>query len=174
MQDLSATHEDYLETILELEAKNTVARVKDIAAGLAVQSGTVTSALKILSGKGLINYKPYSFITLTLKGKKIAEEVLRHHTVIKDFLQSVLLLDEQTSEDNACKIEHAMDKTAVNRLVQFIEYIHQCPRAGNDWIQNFNRFFTNNAIEETHCADCLDRCIARYKNDQTIPEEKSE
>lgn len=174
MKDLSENHEDYLETILALETENTVARVKDIAASLAVQSGTVTSALKILSEKGLINYKPYSFITLTPDGKKIAEEMLRRHTVIKDFLQCVLLLDEQTAEDNACKMEHAMNKTAVNRLVQFIEYIHQCPRTGNDWIQNFNRFYTNNAIEETQCSDCIERCIIRYKNNLTNQEDTSE
>ncbi len=165
MQDLSEHHEDYLETILALETENTVARVKDIAASLGVQSGTVTSALKVLAEKGLINYKPYSFITLTAQGKKVAEEVLRRHIIIKDFLQCVLLLDENTAEDNACKMEHAMNKKAVNRLVQFIEYIHQCPRAGNDWIQNFNRFYTKNAIEETRCADCLDKCMSRYKND---------
>ena len=86
MQGLSGNLEDYLETILELQKDNTVARVKDIAKNLGVLSGTVTSALRTLSDKGLINYKPYSFITLTGKGEEIAKEVLRRHKVIKDFL----------------------------------------------------------------------------------------
>jgi DtxR family Mn-dependent transcriptional regulator len=162
MQGLSEHLEDYLETILELQNENTVARVKDIAAKLDVLSGTVTSALRTLSERGFINYKPYSFITLTEKGEEIAKEVLRRHQVIKDFLQCVLLLDESKAEQNACRMEHAMDKTAINRLVQFIDYVYQCPRTGKDWIGNFNTFFTQNKIAEANCPDCLNECIKRY------------
>ena len=162
MRGLSEHLEDYLETILELQNENTVARVKDIAEKLGVLSGTVTSALRTLSERGFINYKPYSFITLTEKGEEIAKEVLRRHQVIKDFLQCVLLLDESKAEENACRMEHAMDRIAINRLVQFIEYIYQCPRTGEDWIGNFNTFFTQNKIAEASCPECLDRCLERY------------
>jgi DtxR family Mn-dependent transcriptional regulator len=163
MEGLSENLEDYLETILILQNENSVARVKDIAAKLGVLSGTVTSALKTLSEKELINYKPYSFITLTKKGKTIGREVLRRHNVVKDFLQCVLLLDESKAEANACRMEHSMDKIAINRLVQFIEYIYQCPRTGEDWIGNFNTFFTQNKIAEANCPECLDSCLKRYQ-----------
>ncbi len=163
MEGLSEHLEDYLETILVLQQENTVARVKDIAEKKGVLSGTVTSALRTLSEKNLVNYKPYSFITLTSKGKKIAREILRRHNVVKDFLQCVLLLDESEAEKNACRMEHAMDKGAVNRLVQFIDYIYQCPRTGDDWISNFNTFYTQNKIAEADCPQCLSNCIDRYK-----------
>lgn len=55
-----------------------------------------------------------------------------------------------------------MDKIAINRLVQFIKYIYQCPRAGEDWIGNFNTFFTEYKIAEASCAECLDKCLERY------------
>lgn len=169
MQGLTENLEDYLETILVLQNENTVARVKDIAENLGVLSGTVTSALRTLSEKKLINYKPYSFITLTKKGKTIALEILRRHNVIKDFLQSVLLLDENKAEENACRMEHSMDKIAINRLVQFIEYIYQCPRTGEDWISNFNTFFTQNKIAEANCPDCLAKCLKRYQENAGQP-----
>ena len=164
MEGLSENLEDYLETILVLQNENSVARVKDIAQKLGVLSGTVTSALRTLSEKKLINYKPYSFITLTKNGKTIAREILRRHNVVKDFLQCVLLLDENKAEENACRMEHAMDKVAINRLVQFIEYIYQCPRTGEDWITNFNTFFAQNKIAEADCPECLDNCLKRYKD----------
>lgn len=163
MEGLSENLEDYLETILVLQNENTVARVKDIAEKLGVLSGTVTSALRSLSEKKLINYKPYSFITLTKKGEIIAKEVLRRHHVVKDFLQCVLLLDEDKAEENACRMEHSMDKVAINRLVQFIEYIYQCPRTGEDWIGNFTTFYTQNKIAEANCPECLENCLNRYK-----------
>jgi DtxR family Mn-dependent transcriptional regulator len=163
MKGLSENLENYLETILVLQNENTVARVKDIAEKLGVLSGTVTSALRTLSEKKLINYKPYSFITLTKEGRKIADEILRRHNVIKDFLQCVLLIDEKKAEENACRMEHSMDQIAVNRLVQFIDYIYQCPRTGEDWIGNFNTFFTQNKIAEANCPECLDDCLKRYQ-----------
>ncbi len=163
MEGLSENLEDYLETILVLQNENTVARVKDIAEKLGVLSGTVTSALRTLAEKEMVNYKPYSFITLTDQGKSIAQEVLRRHNVVKDFLQCVLLLDENKAEENACRMEHSMDKEAINRLVQFIEYIYQCPRTGEDWIRNFTTFFTQNKIAEANCPQCLDDCLKRYR-----------
>lgn len=166
MERLSENLEDYLETILVLQNENTVARVKYIADKLGVLSGTVTSALRSLSEKKLINYKPYSFITLTEEGKKIAEEILKRHNLIKIFLQSVLQLEEKKAEENACRMEHSMDRNAINRLVQFIDYIYQCPRAGEDWISNFNTFFTQNKIAEVHCPECLNECLKRYQKSQ--------
>ncbi|MDH3955606.1 MAG: metal-dependent transcriptional regulator, partial [Desulfobacteraceae bacterium] len=90
---LSESLEDYLEIILDLEKSNKVARAKDIAEKMGVLRGSVTGALKNLAQKGLINYEPYSFITLTQKGSAIAKEITRRHNVIKAFLQNVLLLD---------------------------------------------------------------------------------
>ena len=65
-EGLSASLEDYLEVIFHLEQSNRVARAKDIADQMNVQRASVTGALKALSGRGLINYSPYSFITLTI------------------------------------------------------------------------------------------------------------
>jgi len=90
---LSESLEDYLEAILRLETDHKVARQKEIAEVLKIQRGSVTSALKVLAGKGLVNYEPYSYVTLTPKGRKIAREIERRHNVIKDFLFRVLRID---------------------------------------------------------------------------------
>lgn len=139
---LSESLEDYLEIILALEKTNKVARVKDIAEKMGVLRASVTGALKNLAEKGLINYKPYSFITLTRKGATIAKDITRKHSVIKNFLQNVLLLNAESAEKNACRMEHAMDKVAVNRLVKFLEYIHDCPKTGDDWLNAFVNYYS--------------------------------
>jgi len=66
-----------------------------------------------------------------------------------------------------------MDKIAINRLVQFIDYIYQCPRTGEDWIRNFNTFFTQNKIAEANCPECLDACLKRY-NQKMLDKEQPE
>ncbi|MFO8084203.1 MAG: metal-dependent transcriptional regulator [Desulfobacterales bacterium] len=111
--------------ILALQEKNRVARVKDIADKLNVLRGSVTGALKNLSEKGLIHYEPYSYITLTSEGKAIAQEITRRHRIIRNFLHSILLMEPQAADENACRMEHSMDREAVDRLVAFIEYINK-------------------------------------------------
>ncbi len=135
---LSDSLEDYLEVILALEKQNKVARVKDIAKKIGVLRGSVTSALKKLGEKDLINYEPYSFITLTPQGTAIAREITRRHEVIKDFLINVLQIAPGKAETNACRMEHVMDKASIDRLVQFIKYIQNSAKIDTDWIQSAN------------------------------------
>ena len=71
--DVSAAMEDYLEAIFHLVVEKQVARARDIAEGLKVSRSSVTGALQSLAEKGLVNYEPYEVITLTRKGKKIAD-----------------------------------------------------------------------------------------------------
>ena len=137
---LSESLEDYLEVILKLEQAQKVARAKDIAEKMNVQRGSVTGALKNLKEKKLINYEPYSFITLTPKGKKLAREITRRHAVLKDFLFNVLQIDTETAEATACRMEHAIDKKTLERLVCFIDYVHKFPKAGEDWIKSFIKY----------------------------------
>lgn len=161
---LSESLEDYLETILDLEKTNKVARVKEIAEKMGVLRGSVTGVLKNLAEKNLINYEPYSFITLTRKGATIATEIARRHEVLKDFLHNVLLLDPEKAEQNACRMEHGMDRTAIDRLVQFIEYVHYCPRTGDDWIKAFVDYYSKDEYDTQQCRKCMDDCLSRYKN----------
>jgi len=160
---LSESLEDYLETILELEKANKVARAKDIAEKLGVHRGSVTGALKVLSEKKLINYEPYSFITLTKVGKRFAAKIKERHTVLKRFLEQVLQVDPITAEATACRMEHAIDDLSIDRLVCFIDYIYACPRTGEDWIQSFVKHCKNKKIDMDNCNQCLDSCCDRLQ-----------
>ena len=154
--DFSESTENYLEVILALEEANKVARAKDIADRLGIVRGSVTNALKSLSEKGLIHYEPYSYVTLTRKGKRIASEVARRHAVLHDFLLNVLRLDPETAETAACRMEHAVDKQIVDRLVRFLEYMHQCPRIGEDWIESFGTYCALGENEKPECERCVE------------------
>jgi len=160
--ELSESLEDYLEVILDLQLKKKVARAKDIARKLGIQPGSVTGGLKSLVEKKLINYEPYSFITLTSEGTRIAKAVTRRHRVLKDFLLKVLQLDEATAEAAACRMEHAVDEVSVERLVDFVEYLFSCPRAGDGWIQSFVEYTRTGKKSREKCAACLEDCRERH------------
>lgn len=160
--ELSESLEDYLEVILDLEREKKVARAKDIARKLGIQPGSVTGGLKSLVEKKLINYEPYSFITLTSEGARIAKAITRRHSALKDFLSKVLQLDEEIAEVAACRMEHAVDEVSVERLVDFVEYLFACPRTGDAWIQSFIDYTRSGKKSWEKCAACLDDCRDRH------------
>ena len=159
-EGLSASLEDYLEVIYHLEGSNRVARAKDIADQMSVQRASVTGALKALAGRGLINYSPYSFITLTPAGRTVARDVIRRHETLKEFFIAALQLDPEEAEANACRIEHAIDPMAVDRLVRFLEFIKMCPRTGLDWLSAFARYCQEGS-KTSNCEACLKVCLER-------------
>ncbi len=124
---LTRSQEDYLEAIWALICENRVARVRDIAHRLGVSMPSVTSALRTLAGRGLVNYDPYQVITLTEEGRKAAEEVDRRHHVLRDFLIDVLGLDAPRAEANACRMEHAIDRQALERIGRLTEALKDQP-----------------------------------------------
>ena len=161
--ELSESLEDYLEVILKLEQSQRVARAKDIAEKTEVQRGSVTSALKNLKEKKLINYEPYSFITLTPKGKKLAKEITHRHAVLRDFLLMILQLDEETAESTACRMEHAIDNKSLEKLLLLFNFIYKCPRAGKDWVEAFLNDCSSGKLDPEKCEKCLDDCHARHQ-----------
>ena len=88
--ELSESLEDYLEAIYNEILKKNEAKVTDISNILNVKKASVTGALINLKNKGLINYKPYSSITLTDLGKKHAKEIIERHRIMGEFLENIL------------------------------------------------------------------------------------
>ncbi len=156
---LSESLEDYLETILKLQTTKTVARSKDIAEELNIKRGSVTGMLKKLAANKMINYEPYGYVTLTAKGKKIAKEIEKRHIVFKDFLTRILKIEEQTAEDTACRMEHAMDATTFSKFTNFINFIDTCPRCGQDWLDAFSSGDNPSKKDTAECQTCIKKCI---------------
>ena len=159
---LSASLEDYIETIYHIIEEKLVARSKEIAAVMDVSRASVTEALRALSKKGLINYAPYEAITLTAKGKVVAEDVIFRHKSLKRFFVGVLALEDQLSEEAACKIEHTAPAEVIERMVSFIEFLQVCPRGGADLIAGFADFCEKGKRAE-NCDDCIANCTTNIK-----------
>jgi DtxR family transcriptional regulator, Mn-dependent transcriptional regulator len=162
--DLSESLEDYLETILDLETTKKVARTKDIAEKLGFKPGSVTGALKVLGEKGLINYSPYNYITLTPRGKKIAQEVNRRHQAIHYFLHKILQVDTVTAEETACRMEHVIDPESLEKLACLADFIQNCPRMGMEWLQKFTDYCRTHEPDEEECARCLEKLCPKAHN----------
>ncbi len=150
---LSESQGDYVETIFHLVRANRVARVKDIAERMGVQMSSVTGALKALVDRNLINYQPYSLVTLTPAGEVAALELVRRHEALSKFLTQVLSVDPAAAGENACHMEHAIEPQVLDRLVEFLRFLENCPRAGACWKRGANHECQHGADAE-ECRRC--------------------
>lgn len=125
MEKLSSSLEDYLEAIYNEVQKNGFAKVTDIAKILNVKKASVTGALNSLTSKKLINYAPYSSITLTEYGEAVAKEISQKHQIMADFFANILLLPPDEAALNACKMEHIMSEELFTRITKFSTFIQK-------------------------------------------------
>jgi len=172
---LSTSTEDYLEAIFRLIVEKGVARVRDIAAALSVHKSTVSSALKALSEKGLVNYSPYEITTLTPRGQEIAQNVSGRHEVIRRFLAEVLAVTGEAAETNACRMEHILDAEVLNRLSQLVDFANESHEKGSSWVQDFQHYSKQRSKRRNHRMDS-DRPIEvpGKKSHQRTPERGNE
>lgn len=126
---LSESLEDYLEAIYNEILKKNEAKVTDISNILNVKKASVTGALISLKNKGLINYQPYSAITLTELGEKLAADIIEKHKVMSEFLENILNLPKDEAIENACKMEHIMSETMFSRMTKFSVFIQELCKA---------------------------------------------
>ncbi len=137
---ITPTMEDYLEAIYNLVKEKRVVRVRDIAKKLGVKMPTVTNMLKTLSDKGMIDYEKYEYLELTGKGSDVGSDIDQRHQILRKFLTDILKIDFDQADEDACRMEHAVSPTTLERLVDFMEFIETCPRAGAGWIEYFDEY----------------------------------
>lgn len=157
-KSLSASLEDYMEAIFHIEIQKHAARAKDIADRLQVSSASVTGALRLLAEKELINYAPYDIITLTKKGRKVAQNVVNRHEILRDFFVKILAVDREEAEVAACKMEHGVSQVILDRMTQFVQFLETCPRSGHTWHET-SESFCEHGENPTVCEQCLQDCI---------------
>jgi len=122
MEKRTKAIEDYLEAILILEDKQNEIKSIEIANFLNVSKPAVAKAMKELLELGYITKVRYGEITLTSEGKKIAKNTYDKHKLIKRFLLSIGVSDENAEHD-CCLIEHVISKETLSKLKEFMNKV---------------------------------------------------
>lgn len=98
------TNQNYLEAIYILSLDKGAVKAIDIANYLGYSRPTVSVAIKVLEEEGFIKINQYN-ISLTSRGKKIAEEMYERH----EYIAKVLIhfgVDKDVAYEDSCLIEH--------------------------------------------------------------------
>lgn len=128
MPPLSTSLEDYLEAVYTLGGRDGV-RASRISALLKVSKPSVSAAMRVLASRGLITQERYGLIRLSPAGTRAGAEIAGRHNLLKDFFVSILGLDEEKAEENACRAEHALSREALGRVGRLSVFL-KGPRRG--------------------------------------------
>ncbi len=122
-KEITAHLIDYLVVVYEIikESDAKAAKVSQVAKRMGVSLPSVTNAMKRLSALGFVNYKKYNMITLTSKGKKMAEEKVGIQERLRDFFMNILGLERMVSDKLARAFSHYIDEGVERRFRKFYE-----------------------------------------------------
>ena len=107
--EIRASAEDYLETILLLSKKTGVVRSKDIVEEMGFSKPSISVAMKKLRENELICMDEDGYITLTEKGRDVADQVYDRHSTLYNWLISIGV-GETTAAADACQMEHILSE----------------------------------------------------------------
>ena len=120
----SSTVENYLKAIYlgvtSLEPGQRLLPMGQLAAALGVAPGTATTMVKTLAESGLVDYEPYTGVTLTGAGHKLAALVLRRHRLIELFLVQVMGFSWDEVHEDAEQLEHVVSEKLIERIDEML------------------------------------------------------
>lgn len=102
---LQESGEMYLETILILSSDNVFVRAIDVGEYMGFSKPSVSRAMSNLRQDGYVEIAANGAITLTVRGREIAEKIYERHTLLTELLVH-LGVSEKTAMQDACKMEH--------------------------------------------------------------------
>ncbi len=155
--ELTESLEKYLLAIYEIVKVNTAARVKDVSNYLNIGGPATSDAVKTLAERKFINYVPYGIITITKKGREKAEEKLKRHHTIKNFLEKVLLVDSEKIETSARQIEYSMPDDVLERFVNFLAFMENCSCKEPKWLNSCKHNLETGELP-SKCSNCVSGC----------------
>jgi len=126
-EPLSATVEEYLETIYNMNMEDEVVIGARLAEKFRVAPPSVTEMLKRLVRDGYVEMDQKRQVKLTETGNQAAEAVLRRHRLTERFLVDMLGMQWHQVHEEACRLEHFISGAVEARVVTTLNHPTTCP-----------------------------------------------
>ena len=112
--------EDYLEAVLILQKKQGMVRSIDLARHMGFSKPSISHAVGVLKNGGFLTVDDDGFLHLTAIGREIAEKIYKRYLF---FMEQLIVagVDQETAEQDACRIEHAISDTSFRKLKENLE-----------------------------------------------------
>lgn len=159
-KEVSHSMAHYLQAVAGLKREKGYARVGDIADRLGVSKSGVTSMLRSLQGRGLVDHERYGCVELTPPGKQLAERTESNRQVLSIFFRDILGVSEEIAKEDACMIEHLVSPEAMVELLRLTALLSSDAPAVSHFRDAFRHYRRDPEECDVHdCEICGDVCL---------------
>jgi DtxR family transcriptional regulator, iron-dependent repressor len=123
----TASVQDYLAAIYDLGSTGKPVISARLAKHMSISAPAVTEAIHRLSRGGFVNVGAGKALTLTPKGREIAEVMARRHRLLERWLTDTLGLNWTDAHEEAHRLEHAISPRVEDRLAELLGMPSTCP-----------------------------------------------
>ncbi|MGQ0617431.1 MAG: metal-dependent transcriptional regulator [Acidimicrobiia bacterium] len=129
MDDLKLTksERETLKAVYRLTKGDQPAHTGALAERLEVSPSTVTTTVKRLADRGLVEHKLYKGVELTAWGRKEAVAAIRRHRIVERFLADMLGYAWNEADRLATSFEHDLPKEVEDRIFVALDRPATCP-----------------------------------------------
>ena len=117
----TVSREDYLIAVYLLKKEKGTVRSVDVSEMLGYKKPSISVGIHRLIEAKLLYMDEGYFLNFTEEGQRKAEEIYHRYKIVKDFLQLILGVEEQTAEMDSHRIEHLISKETVEQLAVYLK-----------------------------------------------------
>ena len=125
--EATASAQDYLGAIYDLGGSGSPVIGARLARHMRVSAPAVTEAMQRMVQAGYVKVRRDKEVTLTKKGKAMAEVTARRHRLLERWLTDVLGLDWMDAHEEAHRLQHALSPKVEDRLAAMLGMPSTCP-----------------------------------------------
>ncbi len=124
---LTKSEREALKAIYRLTRDGSEAHTGALADVLGLSPGTVTTLVKRLADRELVDHRPYQGVTFTPGGQQTAIAAIRRHRIVERFLADMLGYKWNEADKLAIGFEHELPDEVLERLYVALHRPETCP-----------------------------------------------
>jgi DtxR family Mn-dependent transcriptional regulator len=124
---LTKSEREALKAIYRLTRDGSEAHTGALADVLGLSPGTVTTTVKRLADRALVDHRPYQGVTFTAAGQQTAIAAIRRHRIVERFLADMLGYAWNEADRLATSFEHELPQEVEDRLYVALDRPISCP-----------------------------------------------
>ena len=124
---LSRSERETLKAVYRLTKGDDAAHTGDLAERLEVSPSTVTTTVKRLADRGLVEHELYRGVRLTADGRRAAVGAIRRHRIVERFLADMLGYAWNEADRLAGAFEHDLPQEVEDRIFVALDRPSACP-----------------------------------------------
>ena len=124
---LTKSEREALKAVYRLTRDGSEAHTGALAEVLGLSPGTVTTTVKRLADRGLVDHRPYQGVSFTAEGQRTAVAAIRRHRIVERFLADMLGYKWNEADKLAVGFEHELPDEVLERLYVALHRPETCP-----------------------------------------------